>query len=120
MLSLIIFFFGLFAIGVMVFSGLDIVSGFLLFMIYFCMACGVMILLIACLAFILYKAEKAIIYGYKVEGDFFCIEYEGHEVFRQAYQKLETKVYKKIIMINENEQTVAFFPEHVRKALLEL
>lgn len=120
MFVLLILLFGLFAIGVMVFSEAPLLIGILLFVAYSVMALIVMNILLVALAMFQYNsAYKGISYSYMIEDEYFVVCVEGEEIFRKQFEKLETKVYRKLTYIYEGEHVVAFFPESVRQQLLQ-
>lgn len=120
MLSILIVLFGIFAIGVMVFSEAPLLIGILLFIAYAVMAFGVMFLLLLVLAMLQYhNAYRQVTYGYAIKGEQFLVYADNTEIFCHEFEKLETKVYRKLTYIYDGDQVVAFFPEAIRQQLLK-
>lgn len=118
-MSIIIIAFGLFAIGVMVMDGAYLSIGLLLFVAYMVMSYGVMIALLALLAAIHYRGYKGVEYTYIMRDEFFMIKSNNKTLVKLDYTLLETKVYRKLTYVYDKGNIVAFFPEHVRQALLK-
>lgn len=118
--SVIISMFGIFAIGVMVSSGAPIVIGFLLFLAYLLMSFFVMLCLLVVLAWTQYSfTYRNRTFKYQLKKDLFLIFVGDDEIYRGNFEKLTTKVYRKMTYVYDNQTIVAFFPEKVRLQLLK-
>lgn len=119
LLAVLIVGFGLFAIGTMVVSGAPFLIGLLLFFAYVVMSFMLMFLLLWALALIYYHVGyKGVVYSYQVTEELLCIRIDDKEVIQTEYDTLETKVYKRMTYIYDQDHVLAFFPEEVRRQLL--
>lgn len=120
LLTIIIALFGLFAIGAAVIPDGAYVMGIMLFIAYFVMAQIAMSIILLVVAFLQYTGTyRSRTFGYQISGEDFIVYVGEDEIYRERFEKLETKVYRRLTYVFAQDEIVAFFPEGIRQDLLK-